>query len=275
MKLLHLITFKDSFYRSFFFVIIFTFFTAFSLYSQLDTTKKTIHLSKLKADFITVDSQGNLFIVQDSYLYKYHLNGKLQFSYTNFSLGTISAVDVTNPSKIMVFYKESTSLIFLNEQLSPITGKIDLTAHHINGAVLAAFTTKNSIWIFNYTKMELLELDFLMNNIQKIHYPFLDFQPVQMLSVNDKTLAIQDQISGIMLFDSFGTFIKTIPIISDMILQITDSFIFYIKNDKLFKYNYLKLEESSVSLPYKDIIQVIVYHNTLILLNHKGDVIIY
>ena len=144
------------------------FFAVFFSYSQNDSLKDHICLDKIRGEYITVDSQGNIYVVQDSYLYKYSLTGKFQYSYTNFALGSITTVDATNPSKIMLFFRDAGVLIFLNEQLSSITEKIDLTALNFNTISLAAFSTTNNIWLYDYANMDLISLDFYMNLKNKI-----------------------------------------------------------------------------------------------------------
>jgi len=106
MKLLDYLHDKIWLARILFLLIIFNFSAVFLSYSQNDSLKNPIYINKIKGEFINVDSQGNLYIVMDSYLYKYSLTGEFQYSFTNFLLGTITSVDVSNPSKIMLFYKE-------------------------------------------------------------------------------------------------------------------------------------------------------------------------
>jgi len=256
-------------------LFIFNFTAVFFSYSQNDSLKNYICLDKIRGEFINIDSQGNLYIVQDSYLYKYSLDGQFQYSYTNFALGSITTVDVTNPSKIMLFFKEAGCLIFLNEQLSSITEKIDLTALKFNTISLAAFSTTNNIWLYDYANMDLISLDFYMNLKNKIHYSFDNFQPLQMTVINEKQIAIFNPKTGIRFFDSFGTFIKSIAIISDKYVQITDSFIYYIKGNLLHCYNYHKLDEYTVELQMSNIKQCLVYMDKYILLTEDGKVIIY
>jgi hypothetical protein len=251
------------------------FFTIFSSYSQKDSLKNPIYLDKIRGEFITVDSQGNVYVVQDSYLYKYSLTGQFQYSYTNFALGSITTVDVSNLSKIMLFFKESGVLIFLNEQLSAITEKMDLTALNFNTISLAAFSTTNSIWLYDYANTDLISLDFYMNLKNKVHYSFDNFQPIQMTVINEKQIAIFNPETGIRFFDSFGTFIKSIAVTSDKHIQITDSFIYYIKGNILHCYNYHKLDEYTVELPMNNIKQCLVYRDKYILLTEDGKVIIY
>ena len=275
MKLLDYLHDKIWLPRILFLLIIFNFSAIFLSYSQNDSLKSPIYINKIKGEFINVDSQGNLYILMDSYLYKYSLTGELQYSFTNFMLGSITSVDVSNPSKIMLFYKESGVLIFLNEQLAPITEIIDLRSMNFNTVLLAAFSTTNNIWLYDYANMDLISLDFNMNLKNKIQYSFQNFQPKQMTVIDEKQIAIFTPEIGIRFFDSFGTFQKSSAITSDKFIQITDTYIYYLKGNIIHCYNYIKLDESTVELKIENIIQCLVYRDKYILLTEDGTVIIY
>lgn len=275
MKLLDALQKKTWVFKIILLLLIFNFFSELFSYSQSDSLKKYISIDKIRGEFITVDSQGNLYIVQNSYLYKYSLNGEFQYSYTNFALGSITTVDVSNPFKIMLFFKEAGVLLFLNEQLSSITEKIDLTALNFNTISLAAFSTTNNIWLYDYANMDLISLDLYMNLKNKIQYNFEICQPIQMTVINEKQIAIFSPETGIRFFDSFGTYIKNIAITSDKYIQITDSFIYYLKGDILHCYNYNKLDELTVEMKMNNIKQCLIYKDKYILLKENGTVIIY
>lgn len=275
MKLLDALHKKTWVFKIILLLLIFNFFADLFSYSQSDSLKNHISIDKIRGEFITVDSQGNLYILQNSYLYKYSLNGEFQYSYTNFALGSITSVDVSNPSKIMLFFKEAGVLLFLNEQLSSITEKIDLTALNFNTISLAAFSTTNNIWLYDYANMDLISLDFYMNLKNKIQYSFEICQPIQMTVINEKQIAIFSPETGIRFFDSFGTYIKNIAITSDNYIQITDGFIYYLKGDILHCYNYNKLDELTVELKMKNIKQCLIYKDKYILLKENGTIIIY
>jgi len=146
---------------------------------------------------------------------------------------------------------------------------------NFNTISLAAFSTTNNIWLYDYANMDLISLDFNMNLKNKIQHSFQHFQPKQMTVIDEKQIAIFTPEIGIRFFDSFGTFQKSSAITSDKFIQITDTYIYYLKGNILHCYNYSKLDEFTVELKFENIIQCLVYRDKHILLKEDGMVIIY
>ena len=109
--------------KSILFVII-TLFFQFSYTQKLET--KLVNTYNLDADiFVGIDDIGNVYYVKDNTLFK---KSKMEIlNYTNVSLGNISMVDIRNPFKILVFYKNFNSLIILDNKLNELSNKIDFT----------------------------------------------------------------------------------------------------------------------------------------------------
>lgn len=79
-----------------------------------------------RADFVEVDQQQNIYLIAGSELKKYSQEGEQLYVFSDKISGTISVVDVSNPLRILVFFKESNRIVFLNQQLSPIGEICDL-----------------------------------------------------------------------------------------------------------------------------------------------------
>src|SRR5438552_190098 len=73
---------------------------------------------KSRYDYFTADNLGNFYTVREDELIKYLPNGKMFARYSNLKLGSISAIDVTNPLKILLYYRDFQQIIFLDNQLS-------------------------------------------------------------------------------------------------------------------------------------------------------------
>ena len=221
------------------------------------------------AQIIAVDPQGNVYAVDDATLYKYEPSGSLLYSYTNNMDGNISSIDVDNPLKVMLFYREAGCIVFLNDKLSPIGDKIYLFNKNLTTISLATYSTKNNIILYDEANTDLIILDFYFNEKERIHYNFNEFYPVILKDINEKKIYMQDPQHGIYLFDSFGTYDKNIAILSDYPVQISKDIIFYIKDNQLNSYNYFSLDADNPTTIPEGIRQALVYQNKLILSNGK------
>ncbi|MBR6062687.1 MAG: hypothetical protein IKP54_00800 [Bacteroidales bacterium] len=221
------------------------------------------------AQIIAVDPQGNIYAVNNASLYKYAPNGTLLYSYTQNLDGNITSIDVDNPLKIMLFYRDAGTILFLNDKLSPIGDAIDLFAKGLTTINLATYSTKNQIILYDEANTDLIILDFYFNEKERIHYNFKDFNPVILKDINEQKIYMQDQQNGIYFFDSFGTYDKSIAILSGFPVQVSKDVIFFVKNNQLYSYNYLNLEAHTLTDLPEETQQVLVYQNKIILSNGK------
>ena len=253
-------------FRLFLFCILF--FTCYMATAQRQ-------IPNVNADFIKLDPYGNIYAVKGAQLSKFSQQGKLLFSYTYNKLGVISSIDVFNPMKIMLFYQDSGTLIFLNEQLALINEPISLYDANYFTVSLASCSAANQIHLYDNVNKYLITLDFNLREISKTPINFPAFHPTQMIELEEKSLAMQDQETGIYLFDAFGTFNKLIPIITPHPVVITSELIYYTNNDEVTLYNYKTLYSETRQLPVSRIAQTRYYRNNMILLLQDGTIWIY
>ena len=90
---------------------------------------------KNKADDITVDRYGYIYEVVYDNLFKKNINGELQYSYSNKQLGKIGQLDVSNPLRPLVLYKDLGVISILDNTLSLQENNIDL-----NNFLISTFT---------------------------------------------------------------------------------------------------------------------------------------
>lgn len=221
------------------------------------------------AQIIAVDPQGNIYAVDDITLYKYAPDGKLLFTISSSMDGPISSIDVDNPMKIMLFYREAGAIMFLDDKLAPIGNVIDLFSKGLTTISLATYSTKNNIILYDEANTDLIILDFYFNEKERIHYNFNDFNPVILKDINEQKIYMQDTNDGIYFFDSFGTYDKSIAILSGFPVQVSKDVIFFVKNNQLYSYNYLNLEAHTLTDLPEETQQVLVYQNKIILSNGK------
>lgn len=246
----------------------------FNGFGQKDSIELYKEIPKLKGEQIALDNRGFIYIISENSLYKYSSAGEFLFAYQNAFLGTISDIDISSPMKIMLFYRELGKVIFLDEHLSPITEELDFSSKQYNSVLLAAYSTSNHIWIYNEIERNLIKLDFYLNEQSKTHHSIPDFNPIQLLVLSEKTIVMNNPETGILFFDSFGTYIKTIGIRTPQKIQMDNQFIYYLKDNNLHRYDYKKLDETVIPILIENLKQVIVYKNRLVLLTREGKVLI-
>ena len=195
------------------------------------------------------DPNGIIYLVSGSKLSKLDENGKLLRSFDDSFLGDITSVDVDNPLKIMVFYRESGKIVVLDDRLTPIVEPLDLFAHGYVSVTLAAYSTDNLIWLYDKSSRELVCMDFFFKERLRNRLNFSDFEPSQLLACQERVLLMNNPGDGIYLFDAFGTLVKRIPIETKRIVGYSKSRIAYLTKDAIGEYYHLGLQDHRTMLP--------------------------
>ena len=146
-----------------------------NLQAQIPTAPST----SLKCDqFYGVDDFENLYFSTDNIIYKESNENRLEFY--DIQLGDIASVDIINPLKILVFYRDTQTIVFLdnrlNEQLRINFNDLK-PQRFIEHARLAG---ERRLWLYNVdmSRLELYDYinDKVINSTTPLTSPVIDMQ---------------------------------------------------------------------------------------------------
>lgn len=205
---------------------------------------------------ITTDIQGNVFLSHGFNLNMLPVDGAKPLNYSEPTYGNIAQVDAGIASKILVFYRESGTIILLNNELSPIGNPLNLFDKSLMTVSLAAMGNPNKIVLYDEANQNLIITDLSLNILSQTHITFPgEFHPTDMQVLPEHRIALLDTIHGICLFDFFGTFEKEIPIPGMKAMQLMKDQIIYLKDNKLYQHSLpsasssMSIEEIDIQLP--------------------------
>ncbi len=203
--------------------------------------------SKIEIVDFQVDKLGNYYTLSnEGVLNKYNDSQKLPYSYSNSIYGVATMVDVTNPHKILLFFKNHQRIILLDNTLSE--KKLDDKGN----------TLEESLPITNINPKTIKK--------SKIY----DF---------GKKLLINDKEKGILLFDNLGYYEKTIKLqnVNNPLLS-KDNLIYFDDKDKMIKAYDLRLNQEETIDNIQKIahnpIAAFIKNQKLYILSYKGVVYI-
>jgi hypothetical protein len=139
-----------------------TCFVFWSLSLQAQTTFENLKLIKtidLKSQNITTDKLGNLYAVANEEIFKFDAQGTLLQKNSLKSFGNLFSIDVSNPMKILAFYKDYNKILFLDNMLAPSASSIDLSAIGFDQVTLTCSSHDNGIWVFNSLNFEIVRME--------------------------------------------------------------------------------------------------------------------
>lgn len=204
----------------------------------------------IQGDVLTCDRNGNLYLINDAVLLKIDQTGTILGTYNNSYLGTITSIDVSNPLKIMVFYQYSGMIVFLDDKLVALQDALDLSTRNFFNISLAAFSTDNRIWLYDNLKEELITVDFQLRELQRNRLTINNLAPTQLIALKEQRVVMQNPETGILFFDNFGTYLKTIAIQTELPIHVDQENIYYLNQNQYIAYNYRKLSSLTIcSLP--------------------------
>lgn len=202
----------------------------------------------------TTDKLGNVFVITENQLLQFDSIGKPKANYFDRSSGALITVDVSNPLKILLFYRDFAKLQLLNNKLA-LQSTIDLRNTGILQPWAVCQSAQDGYWIYDRQDFALKKMDL---NLQVVLQSG-DLNQVTGYAVLPSAMAEADQWvylsnpeTGILVFDRYGSYYKTIPIPGIMSFQIIGQDLLYVKDNRLMKFNLKSISENEVLLPVHD-----------------------
>jgi len=161
----------------------------------------------------SLDMQQNIYAVdRDQRIIKYNRKGEILNFYQNNRLGKIQQIDVANPHKILIFYKDQQSIVFLDRNMIEVS-RIDLNRFGLPEFSTAAVSNDNQIWFFDEFENELKKMD-ISGNIRTISENTIGIwgESLHITKIRERfnRVFLLDSNKGIFIFDNLGNPLQTI-----------------------------------------------------------------
>ncbi len=229
----------------------------------------------VQADQIAMDNLLNVYHVRKSELYKHDSQGAFKFRFSDKQLGEIGQIDVTYPMRPLVTYPALNYMVILDNTLSDKRGKVNLLNLNIELGTLACASIQNHFWFYDAMNFSLirsnetLKKTFETGNLAQILG--IDLQPNYMVEFANR-LYINNPSTGILIFDIFGSYIKTIPLTGLEKFQVFENHIVYFQDKALFRYNMMMYDSEKIELPI-EALDAVLQKNRVALMLEKEIVV--
>jgi hypothetical protein len=206
----------------------------------------------VESDFFTSDNQSNVYVVKGNELTKFDKTGKELYKYSNKNFGNISFVDASNMLRVLVFYKDFLQVVLLDNTLSITGDPINLEKVGFQQTQLVCSSHNNGLWVYDQQNFELIRFDQGLVKTQQTGNLTaalnVDLQPNFILEYDNKVY-LNNPTSGILMFDVYGTYYKTIPVKNAACFQPIGEWVYYMEKDKVKAYNVKSTEEKEFTMP--------------------------
>ena len=188
---------------------------------------------------INVDALENIYAISDGSLIKFSPIDKSVQTYNNIKrYGTPSFLDVTNPFKPLLYFKNFSTIVVLDKYLSN-KGTINLRKSGIFSVKAIGASYDNKIWIFD-------EQDFKLKKINDDGSVLMESTDLRVLIGesplperifdNEGFVYLYDTSAGFYIFDYYGTYKNKLPLTGWESFLISNGFFYGLEKDKIFSY---------------------------------------
>lgn len=174
--------------------------------------------------------------------------------------GDIYSLDVSNPLKILVYYKEFNTILVLDRFFNN-RNTIDLRKYGILQSKAVAQSYDNDYWVFDELDNKIKKIDdngnILMESADFRVLFSEQYDPTTIID-NDGLLYLYDAKNGWLVFDYYGAFKQRVQVKGWKDVQVSgrnllgrDSSFLYFTNPKA-----LDIQQVSPGIPFKDVIKL-------------------
>ncbi len=174
----------------------------------------------------TTDNLGNLYLVMPgNQIKKLNAKGDSLAVYNDVKrYGNIYSIDATNPLKVLVYFKDFSTIVVLDRLLS-VLNIIDLRKQNILQVNAIASSYDNNIWLYDELDSKLKKIDDNGNVLLES----TDFRQVfdsvpspSAIYDRDGQLYMYDARQGLMVFDYYGAKKNNLQLLNYTDLQVVD-----------------------------------------------------
>jgi hypothetical protein len=200
-----------------------------------------------------MDNLGDLFLVSSTgQVRELNANGDSIGAYSQVkNFGNLTAIDVSNPMKVLLFYKDFATVVVLDRYLAART-TLDLKRFNVLQPSAVALSYDNKIWVFDEYDSKLKKIDesgTVLLETPDFRTLFSDNISPQKI-INDNGLVyLADTASGLFVFDNYGSFKKKLPVTNWMSLEVRNSLVISTHHDEIVVYNPGTFQEMRQRIP--------------------------
>lgn len=232
----------------------------------------------LSGDFqrFDVDNLGNLYVLTSgNQLRKYSPAGDSIGVFNDVvKYGRLRSMDVSNPLRILLFYRDFGTILLLDRMLKPLDA-IDLRRSSMMQVSVVATSYDNQCWVYDEQEARLRKVDAqgrLLMESPDLRMIMDEVPAPVMLSDQQGNVILYDPEQGFYRFDLYGAFQQRIPLVGWSNVKVGGQSLTGILQGRINKYEWKTGRLFSTSLPVKeaDIRQCIIRPGWLYVLDEAG-----
>lgn len=209
--------------------------------AQTDTSFQFVKTVKGDIVSFTVDNLDNIYLLSSTnQVKKLNANGDSLAIFNDVKkFGQASLIDVSNPLKVLLYYRDFATVVVLDRLLN-VRNIIDLRKQDILQARAIGQSYDNKIWLYDEVENKLKKIDEdgkLLLETPDFRQLFDQAPMPQKIFDQDQYVYLYDSAQAVFVFDYYGALKNKILINGWQNFKVAGKYIFGSQDNKLFRYN--------------------------------------
>lgn len=231
-----------------------------------------------KNNQIEIDQYGYFYIIDQDNLIKYDSEGHTLYHYSNKLLGNIDQIDISNPLRLLLFYKDQGLIIVLDNTLSQQKEPISLNELGLYQTnCIANSNFDNGIWLYDIDVNEIIKI----NHLSQVNYrsgnlsvliPNMEF-PILNLKEKNRKLYVVTR-NKIFVMDQFGSLLSVITLSAEKGLIIKEKNIITYDGNAICQFDILDFKIDTL-LKTKEYFKIMKLENNIVAVSKNRSRINY
>ena len=196
-----------------------------------------------KSEITEIDQYGFVYHINKDNLIKYSPLGEVIYNYSNKLLGNITQLDISNPLRPLLFYKDQGIILALDNTLSLQKSEISLNELELYQTnCISNSNFDNGIWLYDLDVNEIIKINYLSEITFKsgnlsVILPNMQFPVLKLQEKNKKLYGVTS--NQIIVLDQYGSLLNTINLKASNGLIIKEECLIGYDGNFIMNYNYL------------------------------------
>ncbi|WP_462221795.1 hypothetical protein [Ferruginibacter sp.] len=225
----------------------------FAAQAQNDSAFSFFKIIKGNYTNFNVDNLDNIYLITaGNQLKKINGNGDSVGVFNDVKrYGNLSYIDVTNPLKILLYYKSFATVVMLDRFLN-IRNSINFRKKNIFTVQSIATSYDNNIWLFDEQDYKLKKIDEdgkLLQETTDFRMLFDSVPSPTQLTDKENFVYLYDAEKGFYIFDYYGAFKNRLPFLNWKNIAVSEKNMYGFADNKLYSYELNSLTLKEYKLP--------------------------
>ncbi len=249
---------------------------AVAAHAQTDSSFNFI--GTIRGDFadFAIDNLDNIYLVTGTdQLKKINGQGDSLAVFNDVKrYGNVFSVDVTNPLKILLYYKNFATVVVLDRFLN-IRNSINFRKKNIFSVQSITTSYDNNIWLFDEQEYKLKKIDEegkLLQETTDLRMLFDSVPAPTQITDKENFVYLYDPEKGFYVFDYYGSFKNRLPFLHWTSVAVSEKNMYGFSNNKLYSYelNSFTLKEYKLPVFFKGYTAIKAINGKVYLLKEDG-----